>query len=212
MLHIYRFPGVSEASTLRKVQKTLPVVTDVRSEFCFNIEVKHAVPEEEMRKLKWLFTETFEPANVRDDVPFLALPVSDDNFYYLFEIGPRLAFTTAWSSNCASMCTACGILSVGRIERSRRFLLTSSRALTPHDQQLFLSIIHDRMTETVYPEPLQTFENGVQPAKVNVIPLLEDGRAALERVNVSQGFGFDEFDLDFYTDMFLEKLKRNPTE
>jgi len=35
-------------------------------------------------------------------------------------------FTTAWSSNAVSVCHACGLDMITRIERSRRFLLTLS--------------------------------------------------------------------------------------
>jgi phosphoribosylformylglycinamidine synthase len=38
------------------------------------------------------------------------------------------------------------------------------------------------------------------------------GRAALERVNKEKGLGFDAFDLDFYTKLFTEQLRRDPTD
>lgn len=210
MLHIYRFPGVVEASTLRKVQSVLPQVTALKTEFCFNVETLNPLSEEEMRKLKWLFTETFEPENVREGESFLKEDGIESQ--YLIEVGPRLAFTTAWSSNCASMCRACGISSVGRIERSRRFLLTSASALSPEDVKNFLALVHDRMTECRYLTPLLTFDNGVKPEPTRIIPILEEGKAALEAINKELGLGFDDWDLDFYTNMFKITLQRNPTD
>jgi len=35
---------------------------------------------------------------------------------------------------------------------------------------------------------------------------------ALETLNLEQGLGFDEFDLDYYTNIFKQVLKRNPTD
>ncbi|KAJ1389480.1 hypothetical protein B484DRAFT_409294 [Ochromonadaceae sp. CCMP2298] len=60
---------------------------------------------EDRRKLLWLLTETFEPELVQDG-SFLesAVPKGTETGYsYLVEVGPRLAFCTAWSSNCLSM-------------------------------------------------------------------------------------------------------------
>ena len=31
---------------------------------------------------------------------------------------------------------------------------------------------------------------------------MKDGRKALEKVNAKMGLGFDDFDLDYYTDLF----------
>lgn len=212
MLHIYRFPGVAEATILRKVQNRLSFVEAIHTEFCFNVETTKSIPEDEMNKLLWLFTETFEPENVRQDVPFLAKDGKSGKVETIYEVGPRLAFTTAWSSNCSSMCQACGVSSVGRIERSRRFKLITSRPLTESEQTTFLSLIHDRMTECLYDTPLQSFDHGILPESVQIIPLLEQGRIALETLNTEQGLGFDDWDISFYTDLFCSTLKRNPTD
>ena len=67
------------------------------------------------------------------------------------------------------------------------------------------------MTETRYPEPLSSFETGMSPEPVFSIPVLEEGRAALERVNRELGLAFDEWDLDYYTDLFVNRIGRNPT-
>ncbi len=67
------------------------------------------------------------------------------------------------------------------------------------------------MTECPYPEPLSTFETGIKPEPVRVIPLLEKGRAALETINREMGLGLDDWDLDYYTNLFVKDIKRNPT-
>jgi len=45
----------------------------------------------------------------------------------IIEVGPRMNFTTAWSSNAVSVCHACGLTKVKRIERSRRYRLIAAR-------------------------------------------------------------------------------------
>ena len=50
------------------------------------------------------------------------------------EVGPRLSFTTAWSANAVSVCKACALPEVTRIERSRRFLLSVGPEAAPLEQ------------------------------------------------------------------------------
>lgn len=43
------------------------------------------------------------------------------------------------------------------------------------------------------------------------VPILKDGRKALEEVDKKLGLAFDEWDLDYYTNLFKNILKRDPT-
>jgi len=43
--------------------------------------------------------------------------------------------------------------------------------------------VHDRMTECVYPSALKSFTLDKAPQPVFTIPLLSNGRAALEKIN-----------------------------
>jgi phosphoribosylformylglycinamidine synthase len=216
-LHIYRTPGTSSQFLINKLAQRYHFgqrIVAIETEFCFNVELERPLTATEKEKLLWILTETYEPQNVREDQPFLtnaATGVADQQVY-LVEVGPRMAFSTAWSSNSASMFLACGINAVKRIERSRRFKLVTNHSLEENELKEFTSLIHDRMTECVYHEPLQSFDNGAKPVPVKTIPLLEKGKAALEELNKSQGLGFDDWDLDFYTALFIEKLQRNPTD
>ena len=77
------------------------------------------------------------------------------------EVGPRLNFATAWSSNMVSICRAVGLDVVSRVERSRRYLVPQDV-----DRDVFIAKNHDRMTECVYAQPLTTFETGIEPEPV----------------------------------------------
>lgn len=72
---------------------------------------------------------------------------------------------------------------VVRLEPSRRYLLTSTRALTAEEKAAFAAMVHDRMTEQVYVEPAKTFKVDAVPAPVFTVPVMEKGRAALEEIN-----------------------------
>lgn len=74
-------------------------------------------------------------------------------------------------------------MQVVRLEPSRRYLLTSTRALTAEEKAAFAAMVHDRMTEQVYTEPAKTFKVDAVPAPVFTVPVMEQGRAALEEIN-----------------------------
>jgi phosphoribosylformylglycinamidine synthase len=131
--------------------------------------------------------------------------------HHLLEIGPRMNFTTAWSSNAVSVCHACGLDRIIRIERSRRYLLKVSSPLTREEIENFIGHVHDRMTECPYPEPLRTFETGGEPEPVYDIPLIEKGRPAIEKINREMGLGLDDWDMDYYYNLFVNDIGRNPT-
>ncbi|MCK5378261.1 MAG: phosphoribosylformylglycinamidine synthase, partial [Acidobacteria bacterium] len=207
--HFFRSPGLPE-SWRRALAKTVathvsPDVRDIRTEFCFNVLLKDGLNEPHADTLRWLLAETFQPE------AFGTRTFLQPNEGQIFEVGPRLSFSTAWSTNAVSVCHACGLDSVLRIERSRRFQLVSPTPLNIEQTQAFLALVHDRMTERPYETPLQSFEHGAEPAPVQTVPILERGRAALEELNEAMGLAFDDWDLDFYTELFREKIGRNPT-
>jgi len=182
---------------------------DVETESCFNVsllaEAREELTAEQTRKLEWLLSETFDPKGLAlersffDDAPNAAGP----NNAVVVEFGPRLAFTSAFSSNAVSICRACD-LPVGRLELSRRYRFHFREGSPPSEEVLAIikTSLHDRMTEQEYREPLKTFDSGIQPEPVKTVPIMEGGRSALEKINREMGLGFDEFDLDYYTHLF----------
>ncbi|MEW6067563.1 MAG: phosphoribosylformylglycinamidine synthase [Nitrospirota bacterium] len=233
LLHFYRKPALSlekKKELLSFVQqKVAPEIRDIEAEFCFNIETSELLSEDELYILRWLFAETFEPENFSEG-SFLSPNSELRTPKFIFEVGPRMNFTTAWSTNAVSICHACGIRKITRIERSRRYKLQfneriqgfkgskdqesifeSLGPLIPRTLEPFLALIHDRMTECPYPEPLTTFEIGIKPEPVFIVPLIEDGKEALQKINTEMGLGFDEWDLDYYYNLFVKDIGRNPT-
>ncbi len=124
-----------------------------------------------------------------------------------------MTFTTAWSTNAVSICHACGLGDARRIERSRRYLLRTPGTDLRRGKRLLSSpAIHDRMTECAYPEPLTDFDSGATPSQVGTVPVMAEGRAALEHINDELGLAFDDWDLDFYTALFRDRIGRDPTD
>ncbi len=71
-----------------------------------------------------LLRETFEPQLLTPDSRFKGVPGT------VVEIGPRMSFSTAFSTNAVSIAASCGLAKVNRLERSLRYFLTTTRALT----------------------------------------------------------------------------------
>jgi phosphoribosylformylglycinamidine synthase len=208
LLHRFRHPGLSPAkrrgllATAR--ERVSPAIRDLDTEFCFNIELAGALPAGGEQVLTWLLAETFEPEGFGDR-SFLGADAQ------VLEVGPRMSFTTAWSTNAVSVCHVCGLTAVRRIERSRRFRLTVDGKLSDEQVNRFLALVHDRMTECRYPKPLETFATGVRSEPAFTVPVLKEGRAALERINRQMGLAFDDWDLDYYTALFRDRVRRDPT-
>lgn len=215
-MHFYRYPALSEAKKNELLlfvrQKVFPDIKDIETEYCFNIETTVPLTNEEISTLRWLLAETFEPENFADE-SFLTSNSQLSTLNSVLEVGPRMNFTTAWSANAVSVCHACGLTKISRIERSRRYKLVFGQ-LSANSYQLtanFLELIHDRMTECPYPETLVTFETGIKPEPVYTVPLIEEGIPALKKINIEMGLGLDDWDIEYYYNLFVKDLKRNPT-
>jgi len=169
-------------------------------EYCYNIETSEPLLPQEMATLKWLISETFEPNNFSEN------SLLDAKQKKIVELGPRLNFATAFSTNAVSICHACGLKKITRLERTRRY-----RPPDNLNQDRFIALSHDRMTECHYPEPLQSFATGDVPEPVYHVQLMEKGAEALKKINQECGLGMDDWDIQFYTNLFVNIIKRNPT-
>ncbi|KAK9844820.1 hypothetical protein WJX74_007244 [Apatococcus lobatus] len=211
VLQLYRSPGLSKSAAtalLRKVsQRGIVDADEVSAELCFNVALESELSSVEAATLSWLLRETFEPELLTAQ-PSLA---ASDSCSLLVEVGPRMSFTTAWCANAVSICQACGLAKVLRIEVSRRFLLHSTSPLSDKQRIDFSAMVHDRMTEQIYPLPLRSFKTDVLPMPTFSVPLMTQGRAALEEMNSELGLAFDDWDLDYYTKLFTQDVKRDPT-
>lgn len=216
LFHFYRTPALSayQAAGLLVAaqQRVSPAIKGLETEFCFNIAATGALSNDELKLLRWLLAETFEPGNF-SHASFLTASSEPRTPNRILEVGPRMNFTTAWSTNAVSVCHACGLKKIARVERSRRYRLdlAGGASMSRDQEALFLALVHDRMTECPYPGPLKTFETGITPEPVRIIPLLEQGRPALEKINREMGLGLDEWDLEYYTNLFVKEIGRNPT-
>ncbi|MFC2006875.1 phosphoribosylformylglycinamidine synthase, partial [Chloroflexota bacterium] len=168
-------------------------------EYCFNVQTSAPLTTEELRILKWLLAETFDTSQL-GEASFLEPAKA------VIEIGPRLDFDTAYSTNAVAICHACGLENVVRVERSRRYLLA-----VEFDRERFINENHDRMTECLYSEPIRSFITGAIPGKTFSVPIMRNGIDELRRFNRENGLGMDAWDIEFYFNLFIQYLHRDPT-
>jgi len=210
VIQLYRYPGLSESAVTtllkRAKAKVTDAITSIDTEQVFNVSVTSPLTGKEAETMAWLLRETFEPELLTPDTRLHASGNS-----CVVEVGPRSNFSTAFSTNAVSITASCGLGKVDRMERSRRFLITATRPLTDKERAAFASLVHDRMTEEVYTAPVKSFRVNTKPAPVFTIPVMKEGRKALEAINSEMGLAFDEWDLDYYTALFKDDMKRDPT-
>jgi phosphoribosylformylglycinamidine synthase len=182
-------------------------IETVETERCFNVlPSRPTLTSVQTERLEWLLAETFEQHLFRLEQSFLDNDQNTGRLFMVLEFGPRMAFTSTFSSNAVSICGACDI-PIQRLEASRRYRFTLTEALSEEALRQLKQLLHDRMTEEEYPSKLDSFDSGVQTAPTRTIPIMDKGRAALEDINLEMGLGFDEFDLDYYTKIFKVRVR-----
>jgi phosphoribosylformylglycinamidine synthase len=169
---------------------------DETLQYCFNVESSAPLNSNELSILKQLLANGFVSETVFEN------PIHPEG-REVVELGPRMNFATAYSTNIVAICQTCGLEKVTRIERSRRYRVSSEV-----DIGRFIREHHDRMTECLYDQPLQTFETGILPEPVFKIPLQEKGPNALLEI---PGLAMDEWDRNLYYDYFVKEEGRDPT-
>jgi phosphoribosylformylglycinamidine synthase len=214
LIYRYKKPAIAHAkknSLLSFARKEISdEIHSIFTEHCYYIEVIEALFQDEKDILKWLFSETFEPEHF-SETSFLANSREKRAKRYFVEVGPRMNFTTAWSANAVSVCHACGLSKITRIEPSRRYMIEATSSLNNDQIEKFTGKLYDRMTECIYPEQLKTFETGIKPENVYKVELTEEGKSALEKINTVMGLGLDEWDIDYYYNLFVKDIGRDPT-
>ena len=190
---------LSQLSSSSKVEDASTKILSIETESCFNVQIDDELDTTSTERLEWLLRETFEKDGLRLETSTFD---GDSAGTLVAEFGPRMTFTSAFSSNATSICAACGLTSITRLERSKRYKFTFSSAVSSVTEAALKKMLYDRMTEEEYLKPLTTFESGAKTEPVVWVPIMEEGRKALEKINNEKGLGFDDFDLDFYTELF----------
>jgi len=125
---------------------------------------------------------------------------------------PRLGTVSPWASKASDIARQCG-LDVLRIERGIQFAWKSKKILSVEQKQQVLAAIHDRMTESVIEsvDDANTLYQTLSDRPLNRIPILSEGRAALDAANQELGLALSVDEVDYLAENFI-RLERNPSD
>ncbi len=202
------FSEMKESLLLRQLQKKVSYdIESVKIEWKFYVESKKPLTKDELKKLEWLLSETFEPEKFGPDL-------NPPQNVKIFEVGPRKVIVSPWSTKMVSICHSCGLDSITRVERTRRYCLEFRPGMKLSDQvrQRIFDELHDRMTEEPYLEPLTTFDLGISAPPAKIILLLEEGETAFDQFCVKWNLSFTKTQTDYIINHYVNVLRRNPTD
>ena len=183
---------------LSRLQAPDPDVRDLGAGFLHLVRIDSGIGETGMRRLKALLAygpDWPQPEPEGPEQVLLALP--------------RRGSISPWSSKATEIARLCGFGNVQRIERAVRYRISSPGPLRP----AAAAELFDRMTQELLPEgELSDAALASEPAQpLRSIPLLSQGRAALEEANRSMALALSTEEIGYLEDGFV-KLGRDPTD
>jgi phosphoribosylformylglycinamidine synthase len=135
-------------------------------------------------------------------------------------VTPRVGTVSPWSSKATDIAHVCGLGGVRRLERGTLYFVEAAPALPSADLLRLGSLLHDRMTESVWVGGDQGGDKRVEPEglfhaaaarPLRSVPLGEDGRGALARANAEWGLALSADEIGYLVTAF-GKLGRDPTD
>ncbi|HEX9208072.1 MAG TPA: phosphoribosylformylglycinamidine synthase, partial [Steroidobacteraceae bacterium] len=132
----------------------------------------------------------------------------------LLLVVPRFGTVSPWSTKATDIAHVCGLGNIERIERGIAYYVRAGATLTGDERAAIAAIVHDRMTESV----LGTVEAAAglfahhAPQPLATVPVLAQGRTALEAANVELGLALSDDEIDYLVAAFRDQLRRDPTD
>ncbi|SNX28594.1 phosphoribosylformylglycinamidine synthase [Polynucleobacter meluiroseus] len=125
---------------------------------------------------------------------------------------PRFGTVSPWASKATEIARQCS-LDVLRIERGVQYQWHSKKPLDDGQKQLVLAALHDRMTEAVISTEVdaEALYQNLPDRPLTRIPLLTEGRAALDEANQLLGLALSDDEVAYLAENFL-RLERNPSD
>jgi phosphoribosylformylglycinamidine synthase len=192
-LTFYYKDDIFKKNILNQLNKK-KMVTKIQFSHCiFLIESGVSLTVEIVEQLTWILNPaiTGQSEQVVQPVPGMTLSY----------LGPNLHFETPDSAKLRAICNSIGILGISRIEKFDMVL---------HEPGVIPD--HDKMTQTIYSVLPKTLINENQPKPTKTFHLSKGGVVLFQELNVLMGLGMDQFDLEYYYNIFIHNYKRNPTE
>jgi phosphoribosylformylglycinamidine synthase len=170
-------------------------------EECFRIGVQSKLPDEDDMQFLERICASLPEHQISRSTQLTGVNVG--------EYGPRPAFETAESTRATRILNLCALPDVNRVERFFRHQIPMGE-----NPATFLAARFDKMTQCAYPEPITTFESGIEPSPVKIVDIMGRGIDAMREVNEEYGLGMSDQDLEYFLGFFLNdpSLGRNMTD
>jgi phosphoribosylformylglycinamidine synthase len=202
---ILRVPGAAALSPFRlqnlrsKLAAVEPGIEQLAADHVYFAETERELSPEEIKSLEQILGVTGKSPHP---------PLEGD----LFLVVPRPGTISPWSSKATEILKRCGLGPVLRVERGIEYSVRCGEALSLRKREQVKPLLHDRMTQAVLGrgQYQQLFQHG-EPAPVEYLPFVEEGRWALVKANSRLGLALSDQELD-YLERSYAALKRNPTD
>src|SRR5215831_8334991 len=119
----------------------------------------------------------------------------------LLLVAPRPGTVSPWSSKATDIAHNCGLGMIERIERGIAYRVATRfwARFGKKDRAAVLPLIHDRMTEAIFPaleDAAQLFAQ-IEPRPLATIDLSRGGRAAIEEADAALGLALSTDEIDY---------------
>jgi phosphoribosylformylglycinamidine synthase len=197
---------------LTELQAIQPGIAGLSARYQHFVQLAAVLPNEQQAMLQRLLDYGYTDllANATDGSYWAG--VAADSGYASIWVAPRTGAISPWSSKASEIAVRCGLTQVLRIERGIEYRLTSSAVLSAAERQQLATLLHDRMTQQVLEDAAQLdlFAEH-QPAALQTVAVIEQGRAALLAANTELGLALSSDEIDYLFHSFSQ-LGRNPTD
>ncbi|HET9960266.1 MAG TPA: phosphoribosylformylglycinamidine synthase [Polyangiaceae bacterium] len=189
------------ARKLEELKKLQPSLTGLSAEHWYFVETQSAIEPFKLDRLLSIVEATPLQASSAEAAQRAAHLI----------VVPRLGTISPWSSKATDILHVCGLPEVGRIERGTAYRFEG--AVSIDWVSSFMTLLHDRMTETVLrsPDEARSLFRHEAARSVRHVDVLGQGRPALERANAELGLALAEDEIDYLVTSFQE-LGRNPSD
>lgn len=129
-----------------------------------------------------------------------------------YVVAPRPGTLSPWSSKATDIAKICGLTKIRRIERVVVYTVADTPSATS-DRAAVAAKLHDRMTQAVFQqiEDCAVLFRQEAPRPMASVPVLKQGRAALEEANRTLGLALAADEIDYLVTAF-QGLGRDPND
>lgn len=207
MLELRGAPAVTEFR-LQKLcllaQAEVGEVTRISAVFLHFVDTEDELSSADMATLERLLE--YGPQSVAQET-------SESSYAHEIIVCPRAGTISPWSSKSTEIAHNSGLARIKRLERGVSYNIAASRPLSSEELQRLSILLFDRMTETALftRDALPAIFSHETPRPLTEVPLMEEGRSALDLANVRLGLALSSDEIA-YLDTSFTDLKRNPSD